>query len=68
MYLTAGDYITNNSDLMVTILKVRFRHPDYTKVRAILSNRYNGIEYETKNYKIYNNWTSHWKKINYFKK
>ncbi len=58
---SGASYYTENSDLVITIIKVRYRADDYFKAKAKISNRYNGIIYQNKNYKIYYKNISHWK-------
>ena len=62
MNITEGDYITDNSDLLVRIYKVHYRGDGYIKAVLSLFNKRNNIHYETKNYKIYLKNVTHWKK------
>jgi len=63
MNITKGTYVSDNSDLKVEIIKVRYQNDEYIKVKAALTNKHNGIFYEMKNYKIYRKDIQHWKKV-----
>jgi hypothetical protein len=54
-------YVTDNSDLKVSINKIYFQNDEYVKCRLTLSNKRNGIVYELfKQYKLDKCRISHW--------
>jgi len=53
MIKSGSTYTSRYSDLAVTIFKIYFEHKDYYKVRACISNKKNGIVYETGGLKLY---------------
>jgi len=62
---TGAAYSTETSDLAIKILKVQYRSDNYTKVKAMLYNRINGIVYEHRsNYKLIHHRIRHWKILN----
>jgi hypothetical protein len=66
MILTRGFYESHLSDLRVEILKVSYDNINkpYVKVKLNLTNKRNGIIYETRrNYKLDKKRISHWKKV-----
>ena len=54
-------YYTENSDLLVHVLNVAYSGGGYIKTRLRISNRYNGIVYEDKYYKLILSKINHWK-------
>jgi hypothetical protein len=66
MRLTKGFYESELSMLRVEVVKVSYDHPTkpYVKAKLTISNKKNGIVYETKrNYKLIKDKISHWKKV-----
>lgn len=63
MKITKGRYYTDNSDLFVEILKIYYSNDEYFKAKIVLSNKKNGIVYETKCYKIFYENITHWKRL-----
>lgn len=60
MILRAGSYVTENTDLLVKVVKVHHQNDTHAKIKAELYNASNGIHYETKNYKVYKSFITHW--------
>lgn len=52
MLYKGRNYSQQNSGLKITILKIQHVSEKYVKFKGILSNKTNGIVYETKNYKL----------------
>lgn len=64
MKLRRGVYVTDNSDLVITIMKVDYQTEEYAKIKCIIANKHNGIVYEVgSRYKVLKKNISHWKKI-----
>lgn len=64
MNLVQGAYYeTDNSDLLMYIIKIRYKNDDYVKVKMTISNKINGIEYQTKTFKLYWKNIIHWKRV-----
>lgn len=61
MRLIRGTYGSDNSDLEMIIIKVRYQSDVYVKVKAILVNKNNGIVYDRKNYNLIKEQIKHWK-------
>ena len=54
MTLVSGRYYArNNCSLVLHAQKKYFQNKEYIKIKGSLINKYNGIVYETKNYKLY---------------
>jgi len=68
MKLSRGMYHWDDprSDVGIEVIKVSYEGKDYSKVKAKLFNKRNGIVYDStlKNYKLYHKNISHWKRYN----
>lgn len=62
MNIRKGFYTTENSDLLIHIVNVAFQNEIYVKAKIILSNKRNGIIYDTrpKYYKVLKENITHW--------
>ena len=60
---SGNTYTSENTDLAILVIKVRYRGEEYIKFKGKLFNKYNGIEYEHRNYKVYYNNITHWKRL-----
>ena len=56
-------YTSDNSDLAIKIINIRYRGSDYVKFKGCLYNKKNYIVYEIKNYKLPLSRISHWKEL-----
>lgn len=63
MKLLTGKYKTDNTDLLVKVLKVQYQNDTYVKFKGELYNASNGILYERRNYKVYKDFITHWTKV-----
>ena len=55
-------YTSDNSNIAVEILKIQYKSKDYTKVKAKIFNKDNGIVYESRtSYKLIHSQIQHWK-------
>jgi hypothetical protein len=61
--ITKGNWVTSNSSLKMNILKIQYSNTEYVKFKGTLTNKTNGIVYETANYKLYYKNISHWEKV-----
>ena len=69
MIITKGLYVTDNTDLLIEVINIPYQNTEYIKMKVNLSNKRNGIVYETrKNYKVYRKNIPHWKRYNPWKK
>lgn len=69
MIITKGRYVTDYTDLLVEVLNIPYRNTEYIKMKVNLSNKHNGIVYETrKSYKVYRKNITHWNRYNPWKK
>jgi hypothetical protein len=53
-------YKTLNGVLIMTVIKIHHENEDVVKFKGILSNKINGIIYETKNYELPKERIKHW--------
>lgn len=53
-------YTSQNSHLVMKVLNVYHVGESYVKIKGILSNKKNGIIYETKTYKLMKDQIRHW--------
>lgn len=62
MNIRKGFYATDNSDLLINVVNVAYQNDEYVKAKIQLSNKKNGIVYDTrpKYYKILKNNITHW--------
>jgi hypothetical protein len=61
--LSKGTFGCPTSSLAITVHKIQYQNKDYVKFRGTLTNKMNGIFYETKNYKLYFKNISHWERL-----
>ena len=58
-----GLYVTDNSDLVIDVIKSSYWNNRYIKIKINLYNKHNGILYESRtNYKVYWENISHWRR------
>jgi hypothetical protein len=60
MIYNRKSYVTENSSLKITVIKIQYQNDKYVKFKGILTNRFYGYVYETKNYKLLKKNISHW--------
>jgi hypothetical protein len=54
-------YYVDGSDLLIKVLNIAYSGGGYIKARLWITNRYNGILYEDRYYKLDIGKISHWK-------
>jgi len=66
MRMTKAFYTTDNSDLLIHVIAIPYQNTEYAKVKLRLSNKKNGIAYDTrpKHHKVYFKNIVHWIKLN----
>jgi len=63
MLKNKATYIVDHGTLQMYIIKIFHENDTIIKFRGILSNKYNGLVYENKNYKLPKERISHWKQV-----
>ena len=61
--IKGASYTADNSDLSILIMRIGYRCPEYTKAKIHITNKHNGIFYQTTGYmKLCYDKISHWKR------
>ena len=64
--LYKGNYVSDNSDLLVEVLAIYYQTEKYAKVKINLKNKNSGVVYEKrKRYKLDKKRINHWKRASY---